>query len=414
MSMSSFAVFLLEGMMEKGLPYVASEIEQKIGCSIQISDNLGQLHYPYLSQESMPLDKVYYDLPLDSIYLNIPQIPEEGKYSYTEENQLFCYHLGYGSGSCFINIESLPNETIPFTVSVIQDADIAMKWYFTSFAKIRRTNRRFEKELMEYFFFRGDANTKDIFRLNNWNYDAHKPYYIQIIDIDQPENDDIQSGKEINIQVIRSYIFQYCKRDNDYTLPMSWGDNKLVLMVPCEPLDSSEERLNLGNSQDLKEVLDTKFHIVTSIGIGKVYQLLDIQKSFVEANIALRFVKFFTKKGQVQKFSDLGIFSLIFSLEVTTLKEYCQNTLQKLIDFDQKNNGEFMATLDILVKNNFNRKLAADKLFIHPNTLYYRLSKIEHLLNLNLSDSNDCLEVFAVTVVYDVLKDNNWITIENN
>ncbi len=62
-----------------------------------------------------------------------------------------------------------------------------------------------------------------------------------------------------------------------------------------------------------------------------------------------------------------------------------------------------MTTLRKLVDNNFNRKAAADSLFIHINTLYYRLTKIEEILGVNMSKIDTKLNIFLAIKVYDTL-----------
>lgn len=410
MNRSDNAYALLEIMMNKGMPFAGFRIEQIIGQPIQIADSLGQVHYPVLSNDTLPFDKSLLEIPLEKLYIDIPVIPEGQEYYYNASNQQFYYCLGSGDTGCYFYIEDLQKDSIPSTITAISDSGLALKWYFTSFAKISKVNRLFERELMEYFFFKGDNTTKDIFKLNNVDYDPEKPCYIQIVDIDKSSLS--KKDQKINMQSIRPYIVQYCKREAAESLPVVWH-NRILLMTPYvhkeDSLELDEEWPNFGASAALKKQLDERFNITTTIGIGRVQKLKDIQKSFVEACIVLSVLDFLGKKGVIQKFADLGFLTLIFPQDINCLREYIKNTLAGLINFDKKNNGELMTTLETLVRSRFNRKIAADLLFIHPNTLHYRLSRIEQIIKFDLSDIYDCLQVFAVTIVYNTFRENNWI-----
>ncbi len=70
----------------------------------------------------------------------------------------------------------------------------------------------------------------------------------------------------------------------------------------------------------------------------------------------------------------------------------CYNkTIGSLIQYDQKNKGLLVETLQAYFDNNMNKTETAQALYIHIETLRYRLKKIEKLTGLNMNDSNDLL-----------------------
>lgn len=70
----------------------------------------------------------------------------------------------------------------------------------------------------------------------------------------------------------------------------------------------------------------------------------------------------------------------------------CYNkTIGSLIQYDQKNKGLLVETLQTYFDNNMNKTETAQALYIHIETLRYRLKKIEKLTGLNMNDSNDLL-----------------------
>lgn len=185
-----------------------------------------------------------------------------------------------------------------------------------------------------------------------------------------------------------------------------------MLIVPARFKNNSLEIDPLWPEIDdiskYKEVVENRFNIRTSLGIGQAYPLLDLNKSYNEARIALTLPRLMGKKGFVQKFTDLGVFAFVFSKNAEVMREYCLKTLGKLIEYDEKNDSELMLTLRKLVDNNFNRKATADSLFVHINTLHYRLTKIEQILEINLSRIDTRLNLFSAIKVYDTLRINGF------
>ena len=189
---------------------------------------------------------------------------------------------------------------------------------------------------------------------------------------------------------------------------MAWP-NRLVIFVSATCYTDSQE-INpdwpkLINK--LQAELENTFNIVLSKGIGQVYPSCSLDKSYQEACISLTLSRLIGKRNFVQRFSDLGFFSLIFSHDTGTLYNYCLKSLAPLLDYDKKTNGELLTTLRILLDSSFNYKQTADSLYIHVNTLYYRIERIQKLLGVNLSQMDIRLNLYAAIKVWDLLNIDN-------
>lgn len=66
--------------------------------------------------------------------------------------------------------------------------------------------------------------------------------------------------------------------------------------------------------------------------------------------------------------------------------EFCQEMLGTLVDYDHFHNADLLHTLRTYFRCNGNAVEAAGRLFLHRNSLYYRLQRIETLLNVDLKD----------------------------
>jgi len=77
--------------------------------------------------------------------------------------------------------------------------------------------------------------------------------------------------------------------------------------------------------------------------------------------------------------------------------------LKDLIAYEKTNQIDLMETLDAYLNENANIIETSDKLFIHRNTLKYRLKKIENLLNVNLHSLEDCLKLLLAMKAYKII-----------
>ena len=84
----------------------------------------------------------------------------------------------------------------------------------------------------------------------------------------------------------------------------------------------------------------------------------------------------------------------------TLLPEFVRNILGKLHNYDVEKNYNLITTLECFLKNDCNIQRAASKLFVHPNTLRYRLKRAEKISGLDLTDNDTKLELQLAIKLY--------------
>lgn len=85
-------------------------------------------------------------------------------------------------------------------------------------------------------------------------------------------------------------------------------------------------------------------------------------------------------------YDDMGIIKFIMRTPQSERKQFVEDTLGPLIEYKRENQGDFLETLKIYVQSNGNWTHTKDALFIHGNTLTYRLKRIQELLQTDLED----------------------------
>ena len=109
--------------------------------------------------------------------------------------------------------------------------------------------------------------------------------------------------------------------------------------------------------------------------------------------------------GNIMHYNNLGIFRLLFEVKDTSIiKDYCLENIGKVIEMDKKNNSELLKTLRFYLNNNCNLINSAKQLFIHRNTLIYRLNLIRDIIGKDLDDAYVRLELFLSLIAIDFLK----------
>ena len=150
-------------------------------------------------------------------------------------------------------------------------------------------------------------------------------------------------------------------------------------------------------AKDIEDTLLNEIQMKVQIGIGSIStQLKDIAKSFKEAQVALEVGAVFDTETNIITYENLGIARLIYQLPTTMCEMFLEEVFRKgSIDaLDQ----ETLFTIQKFFENNLNVSETSRKLFVHRNTLVYRLEKIKKLTGLDLREFDHAI-VFKVALM---------------
>lgn len=158
------------------------------------------------------------------------------------------------------------------------------------------------------------------------------------------------------------------------------------------------------DSHDLEKlacsIVDTlrdEFYTQVSVGIGTVVSSIkELAGSFKEAQIALEVGKVFDTERTIVSYDNLGIARLIYQLPTTLCEMFLREVFKRgsIESLDQ----ETLFTIQKFFENNLNVSETSRKLFLHRNTLVYRLEKIKRLTGLDLRKFDDAI-VFKVALM---------------
>ena len=168
---------------------------------------------------------------------------------------------------------------------------------------------------------------------------------------------------------------------HDYVI--SVGEHDIVLVKELKADVDMREIEHIA--VNIADTLSTEFYTKVSIGISTVVDnIKDLSKAYQEAQVALEVGKVFETEKNIISYENLGIGRLIYQLPTTLCEMFLQEVFKKgsLESLDQ----ETLMTIQCFFENNLNVSETSRKLFVHRNTLVYRLEKIRKLTGLDLRE----------------------------
>ncbi len=130
-------------------------------------------------------------------------------------------------------------------------------------------------------------------------------------------------------------------------------------------------------------------------GLGNLYDSARyLHRSFQEARSALELGQLFNNPLRLVSFQDLGIMRLLHRLDRQELEDYRSEVLGPLLKFDKESNLALEETLLAYFACNTDLNAAGEKLYLHPNTLRYRLKKASEILGRDLSSLENQVNLF--------------------
>jgi len=182
-------------------------------------------------------------------------------------------------------------------------------------------------------------------------------------------------------------------KQRDFVINISETD--LVLVKEVKNNVDIKDLTKIAKS--IEDTLNTELLIKSTIGIGTVAtQLKDIVTSFKEAQLAIEVGQVFDNEKSIISYENLGIGRLIYQLPTTLCEMFLSEVFRKgsISALDH----ETLFTIQKFFENNLNVSETSRKLFVHRNTLVYRLEKIKKITGLDLREFDHAI-IFKVALM---------------
>jgi carbohydrate diacid regulator len=197
--------------------------------------------------------------------------------------------------------------------------------------------------------------------------------------------------KDIHSREITQSLFP--NRGRDFAIAL---DDDITVLI--KELKSGENDREIDRTaRSIVDTLNTELMVKAQIGIGSVADnIKDVARSFREAQTALQIGSIFEREKSIIKYNSLGIGRLIYQLPPSI----CRLFLEEVFSNNSLNalDAETLVTIQKFFENNLNVSETSRQLYIHRNTLVYRLDKIQKLTGLDLRNFDNAI-IFKVAML---------------
>ena len=181
-------------------------------------------------------------------------------------------------------------------------------------------------------------------------------------------------------------------------------DDEQLAFVKFFDEESNEYQSSTEYAEFLRQSIyeETGAPVRISIG-GTVKTIADLSTSFSQAMAAVRMRNAINSRGEVHSFKEYILIKMLEDLPKYKLNEY----LETLMDTGAKEifaDPEMINTAEEFLENSLNASETSRKLYLHRNTLTYRLDKIEKATGLNIRKFSDAVTFRLITVLAKLVR----------
>ncbi|MCH3963971.1 MAG: PucR family transcriptional regulator ligand-binding domain-containing protein [Clostridium sp.] len=291
---------------------------------------------------------------------------------------------------------------LPFQVRLIDVTQNICRTIFT-----KNAQKQFMNNFMKEIIFENIDITDEILNraiLYGYNVDAY--YCALVVDIDDfnlflKSNELYDENTIVEIKSRIQAIIEGVIHKNNRKYFCVVQSDAFFIMVSLDKDeksadDNTVESKMIHIAESIKAEINEKSKPITvSIGIGGMCKELGKFKTVIlEARKSLEIAKKFSRNNCIVNYKDLGVFRLFFEMNsYKEMRRLFDENLMKLKEYDEKNSSNLVKTLDAYLKNNRNLGNTAEELYLHRNTMKYRIKRIEEILDCDLKNEETVFNI---------------------
>ncbi|WP_302176905.1 PucR family transcriptional regulator [Megamonas funiformis] len=229
--------------------------------------------------------------------------------------------------------------------------------------------------------------------------------YLQFFEINflLPQSENTLILNDVDKDTICQFIHTLFENEHIPILSSSYTKNIIALI---NVNNTSFDTLNTLFPQILNYIKENYPNYIVNIGIGTRQKSLEKYKlSYEQASKCINLAIKQKQKNMIYYYEQLGLYQLFYDINNKTLLEnFVHNILYSLMAYDKKYNTNLIQTLEVYLNKNCNLNQTAETLFIHRNTIKYRLQRIEEITNTSLDDAFTRLNFFNAILIKKFLQ----------
>ena len=191
----------------------------------------------------------------------------------------------------------------------------------------------------------------------------------------------------------------FSSQNGDYITAVD--ERNIILIKALEKEDDVE---TIEKTADMiVDMMNSEAMMNVRVAYGTVVgELREVSKSYKEATMAMDVGKIFYAEKSVISYAKLGIGRLIYQLPVNLCKIFIEEIFGDNVPYDM--DEETLTTINKFFENNLNVSETSRQLFIHRNTLVYRIEKLQKSTGLDIRVFDDALTFKIALMVVNYMK----------
>lgn len=300
----------------------------------------------------------------------------------------------FGNITCW----AMNSDLVPMDLAILEKASSLLSIEFLKIKIKHDMELRYKNDFLRELLFNEHISDEDMVEWGaKYQLATNKKYYCMLVG-DRIKQSHDNMFHEIEQSEINALSIENCPK-----MLSGMIRNKICIIVLLE--ERSQESV-------CREIYDhfeknTPNSIELFSAVGEIYEgPRGIRKSFYQAEQAYNIMRQNKKSDEIVFHKDLGVYRFLPHLIGTReLQEFYNDTIGTLLNEDPKR--ELMYTLKVYFENNEVVKATSDELYIHVNTLKYRLKRIEQITGLNLKKVEDKVRLFIGLKIYELTDENS-------
>lgn len=203
----------------------------------------------------------------------------------------------------------------------------------------------------------------------------------------------VGNGNGFKIEKIKDSILEIMKRklpESAVIVPI--GSEQIVVLKSIQKSldEKSIKQVSTDIAKQIQSIIEKKINLVLPVGIGeKAGNIKELKKSYETAQKSLRLGLKHNNCERIFYWDDMSVALMIDEASELVKGQFNKVNLNRIL-----NKPHIVNTLKTFFECNFNVNEASKKLFIHRNTLMYRLNKVQDELGLSPYIFNDALTLY--------------------
>ena len=179
-------------------------------------------------------------------------------------------------------------------------------------------------------------------------------------------------------------------------------DEKNIILIKLLGDEGGAEQCE-SVANTIVDMMNTEIMQNVHVSYGNIVsEMKDVSKSYKEAKMALDVGKIFYSDKNVVSYATLGIGRLIYQLPVNLCKMFIHEIFGEKIP--EELDEETLATLEKFFDNNLNVSETSRQLFLHRNTLVYRIEKLQKVTGLDVRNFDDAMTLKIALMVVNYIE----------